>query len=99
MTGLDPGFFVKLLKGDRQAITLFEEMDENADLCVSCLTIFELKRLALRGALGKDAVNKLIDNILSLCRISWLDTKIESTTAFRPLFLWSCRTRSGIQGI
>jgi predicted nucleic acid-binding protein len=73
MTGLDTGFFVKLLKGDRQAITLFEQMDENADLCVSCLTIFELKRLSLRGALEKDAVNRLVDNIMSLCRISWID--------------------------
>ena len=73
MTGLDTGFFVKLLKGDRQAITLFEQMDEDADLCVSCLTIFELKRLSLRGVLEKDAVNQLSDNIPSLCRISWLD--------------------------
>jgi predicted nucleic acid-binding protein len=73
MTGLDTGFFVKLLKGDRQAISLFEQMDEDAELCVSCLTIFELKRLSLRGALEKDAVNELIDNIVFLCRISWID--------------------------
>ena len=73
MTGLDTGFFVKLLKGDRQAITLFEQMDEDADLCVSCLTIFELKRLSLRGALEKEAVNQLIVNILSLCRVAWID--------------------------
>jgi predicted nucleic acid-binding protein len=73
MTGLDTGFFVKLLKGDRQAGMLFEQMGEDADLCVSCLTIFELKRLSLRGALEKDAVNQLIDNILLLCRISWID--------------------------
>ena len=73
MTGLDTGFFVKLLKGERQAITLFEQMDEDADLCVSCLTIFELKRLSLRGALEKDAVNQLIENILLLCRISWIN--------------------------
>jgi predicted nucleic acid-binding protein len=64
---------VKLLKGDRRAITLFEQIDEDADLCASCLTIFELKRLSLRGELGKDAVNQLIEHILSLCRISWID--------------------------
>ena len=73
MTGLDTGFFVKLLKGDRQAGRLFERMDDDTDLCISCLTIFELKRLSLRGALEKDAVNKLIDNIMLLCRISWID--------------------------
>jgi predicted nucleic acid-binding protein len=73
MIGLDTGFFVKLLKGDRQAISLFEQMDEDADLCVSCLTIFELKRLSFRGALEKEAVNELIDNILALGHISWID--------------------------
>jgi predicted nucleic acid-binding protein len=74
MTGLDTGFFVKLLQGDRRTIALFERMDDNADLCVSCLTIFELKRLSLKGVLGKEAVTRLIDHIKSLCHIAWIDT-------------------------
>jgi predicted nucleic acid-binding protein len=74
MTGLDTGFFVKLLQGDRRTVELFEQMDDDADLCVSCLTIFELKRLSLKGALGKDAVSGLIDHIRSLCHIAWIDT-------------------------
>jgi predicted nucleic acid-binding protein len=73
MTGLDTGFFVKLLQGDQRTVTLFEQMDDNADLCVSCLTIFELKRLSLKGALAPDAVSSLIDHIGSLCRIAWID--------------------------
>ena len=73
MIGLDTGFFFKLLKGSHQAIEIFEGLDDDTDLCVSCLTIFELNRLSLRGALEQDAVNKLIDNIMSLCHISWLD--------------------------
>ncbi|HME42157.1 MAG TPA: PIN domain-containing protein [Syntrophorhabdales bacterium] len=73
MIGLDTGFFFKLLTGNRQATGIFEGINEDADLCVSCLTIFELKRLSLRGALEEDAVNRLIDNVLSLCHISWLD--------------------------
>jgi predicted nucleic acid-binding protein len=76
MIGLDTGFFFKLLKGNHQATEIFEELDDDTDLCVSCLTIFELKRLSLKGALEQDAVNNLIDNIMSLCHIAWLD-KIE----------------------
>jgi predicted nucleic acid-binding protein len=73
MIGLDTGFFFKLLKGNRQATEIFEHIDDDTDLCVSCLTIFELKRLSLRGALEEAAVNGLIDNIMSLCHISWLN--------------------------
>jgi predicted nucleic acid-binding protein len=73
MTGLDTGFFVKLLQGDRKATEFFERIDDDIDLCVSCLTIFELKRLSLKGALEEDAVTELIDNIMSLSHISWLD--------------------------
>ena len=73
MIGLDTGFFFKLLKGNRQVTEIFRELDDDTDLCVSCLTIFELKRLSLRGALEQDAVNNLIDNIMALAHISWLD--------------------------
>lgn len=74
MTGLDTGFFVKLLRGDPPTVTLFNQMNEDTELTISCLTLFELRRLALKGALGSGAVDNLIDNIQSLCRISWLDT-------------------------
>jgi predicted nucleic acid-binding protein len=73
MIGLDTGFFFKLLKGNRQATEIFEHIDDDTDLCVSCLTIFELKRLSLRGALEEATVNGLVDNIMSLCHISWLN--------------------------
>jgi predicted nucleic acid-binding protein len=73
MTGLDTGFFVKLLQGDQRTVTLFEQMDDTADLCVSCLTIFELKRLSLKGVLVPEVVSSLIDHILSLCHIAWID--------------------------
>jgi len=73
MIGLDTGFFVKLLKGDHRAAEIFEQLNDGTDLCVSCLTIFELKRLSLKGALELDTVNKLIDNITALAHVSWLD--------------------------
>jgi predicted nucleic acid-binding protein len=73
MIGLDTGFFFKLLKGNHQATKIFRELGDDTDLCVSCLTIVELKRLSLKGALEQGTVNKLIDIIIALAHISWLD--------------------------
>jgi predicted nucleic acid-binding protein len=81
MIGFDTGFFVKLLKGDYLAKEIFEGIDEDTDVCVSCLTIFELKRLSLKGAVKAKAVDELIDNILELAHISWLDNLEIHTTA------------------
>lgn len=81
MTGLDTGFFVKLLKGDNKVKEIFEDINDDLDLCVSCLTIFELKRLSLKGALEEKTVDQLIDNITSLAYISWLDNVEIHTTA------------------
>ncbi|MCU0578511.1 MAG: type II toxin-antitoxin system VapC family toxin [Desulfobacterota bacterium] len=80
MTGLDTGFFVKLLQGDSRTVTLFAQMEPDADLCLSSLTIFELKRLGLKGALDLEALTKLIETIMDLCHISWLDS-VEIHTA------------------
>ncbi len=81
MTGLDTGFFVKLLKGDNKVKEIFEDIDDDLDLCVSCLTIFELKRLSLKGAIEEKAVDQLINNIVSLAHIPWLDNVEIHTTA------------------
>ncbi|MBM4338450.1 MAG: type II toxin-antitoxin system VapC family toxin [Deltaproteobacteria bacterium] len=75
MIGLDTGFFIKLLRNDLQATKVFESTHDDTDLCVSCLTFFELKRLSLKGAVEQNAIDTLIESILSLCRISWLDNK------------------------
>ena len=73
MTGIDTGFFVKLLRGDNNVKRIFEDFDDDIDLCVSCLTLFELKRLSLKGALVEKAVDELIANITALAHVSWLD--------------------------
>ena len=40
---------------------------------VSCLTLFELKKLSLKGKIEKGAVGILSDAIQAMCLISWLD--------------------------
>jgi len=44
MTGIDTGFFFALREGDPRAIQIFQE----ARLAISVLTLFELRRIALR---------------------------------------------------
>lgn len=76
MTGLDTGFFIKLLEGDKAAIGLWNILlDDGDDAVVSCLTLFELKKLSLKGKIEKDAVDVLSDAIQTICLISWLDNK------------------------
>lgn len=74
MIGFDTGFFFKLLKGDRKAVEIFEKVDDDTDLCVSSLTIFELTKLSLKGALEQQTADRLIENIMVLGHIIWLDS-------------------------
>ena len=46
---------------------------ESEDATVSCLTIFELARLARKGAIATEAEDTLREGIGALCHLSWLD--------------------------
>jgi len=46
--GLDTGFFVKLLSGNKIAIEIWQNIIDGDDCVISCLTIFELRRLCLK---------------------------------------------------
>ena len=74
MIGFDTGFFVKLLKGDRQAVEIFEKVDDDTDLCVSSLTLFELTKLSLKGALDQQTLDQLIESIMVMGHITWIDS-------------------------
>ena len=74
MIGLDTGFFIKLLEGDVAAIDVWNILlDDEEDAVVSCLTLFELNKLSLKGKIEKDAADVLSDAIQTICLISWLD--------------------------
>lgn len=73
MIGLDTGFFVEVLKANEQAVSVLQQIHDGEEACVSGLTLFELRRLALNGLLEKDFVDVVIQNIPSFCTISWLD--------------------------
>ena len=74
MTGLDSGFFVELLKGNTQAVGVWNGLLEGQDSVVSCVTLYELKRLGLKGVIDKAAVDAVLEAITNVCVISWLDS-------------------------
>jgi predicted nucleic acid-binding protein len=72
MIGLDTGYFVALLQGDDIAVKSWKELiNGTEEAVVSCLTLFELERLSLRGAIEKTDV--LLEGIHAVCRVGWLD--------------------------
>lgn len=72
MIGLDTGFFVALLKGKSKAVEVWEMLVDGKDnAIVSCITILELERLARLGTIKR--VKILVDAIMAVCRVGWLD--------------------------
>ena len=74
MTGLDTGFFVELLRGNRSAVRIWKTLmgGEGMASC-SVLSVFELRRLALMGKIGGEAVESVVRAIPALVRVMWLD--------------------------
>ncbi|SPF43784.1 Ribonuclease VapC [Syntrophobacter sp. SbD1] len=73
MIGLDTGFFVELLRGRLDAIEIWRQLVEGEkEAVVSCLTLFELERLSLKGAISGSEI--LIEGIEAVCSILWIGT-------------------------
>lgn len=73
MIGLDTGFFVELLRNNSMVVKIWEGVIEGDESAVSCLTLYELKRLSLKGAIESKAIDTMVDAIRAICRIVWLD--------------------------
>jgi predicted nucleic acid-binding protein len=73
MIGLDTGFFVKLSKNNSKSLKIWQGIVDGDDSVVSCMTLFELKRLSLKGSLDADDLDHLIEAIMSICKVIWLD--------------------------
>jgi predicted nucleic acid-binding protein len=73
MIGLDTGFFVELVRNNPMAVRIWEGIVEGDESAVSCLTLYELKRLSLKSVIESDAVNTLLEAIGAICKVVWLD--------------------------
>jgi len=82
MIGLDTGFFVELLRKNSKAVGVWEGIIDGDESAVSCLALYELKRLSLKGVIDSGAVDTLLEAIGTLCKVVWLDrTEILTTAA------------------
>ena len=73
MIGLDTGFFVELLRDNSKAVRIWEGIIDGDESAVSCLTLYELKRLSLKGVIDSHAVEIVLEAIQATCRVVWLD--------------------------
>lgn len=80
MTGLDTGFFVALLRKGSKAVEVWEGIIDGDESAVSCLTLYELQRLSLKGVIESNAVNAILEAIRAICKVVWFD-KTEILTA------------------
>ncbi len=71
MIGLDTGFFVELMRRNEVAKKVWETLTESEDEALVCsLSLFEIERLGLKGALT--GVDVLMDAIPAVCGIVWI---------------------------
>ena len=82
--GLDTSFFVKLLQGDQRPRKVWERVARREIAAViSCISLYELDELGLKGALARTSVDTLLEEILFVCRVVWLDAPARLRQAAR----------------
>jgi predicted nucleic acid-binding protein len=80
MIGLDTGFFIALLQGHGEATTVWSSgLNEDRELVTSCLTLFELQRLGLKGAITEST--EVCEAIQAATAVVWPGSSILSAAA------------------
>jgi len=75
--GLDTGFFVRLLAGREKAISVYEKIINGEEKAVvSVIVAFELRRLALKGIIDREAYNLLENSLKKLFEVIPVDLEI-----------------------
>ena len=73
MTGLNTDFFVELLRGNPDLIKVWQEIMDGEESVISCMSIFELKKLGLKGAIDRTSTDTLVEAIMAICQVVWID--------------------------
>lgn len=80
MIGLDTGFFIELMNGNEEAVNLWRAcLDDDVELVVSSLSLFEIERLGLKGKLHH--CEAILDAIESVTLVVWLARDILTLAA------------------
>jgi predicted nucleic acid-binding protein len=84
MIGLDTGFFVRLLELNEHAVALWNGIanGEAEAVCIG-LTLFELERLALRGAIDRTETDVLLDALEDIVHVAWIGSTELARSAAR----------------
>jgi len=76
MIGLDTGFYIEVLKGNSRAVEVWKRiLDGKESACTSCLTIFELSKLSLKGVIGKMEADVTIMAIIAATKVVWIESE------------------------
>jgi len=71
--GFDTGFFVELFRGRKEAVEVWEKVVEGEyEAFVSCLTLYELNRLALKGKLSGSSINAVVEALVNASVVVWI---------------------------
>lgn len=81
VTALDTGFFLRLLEGHEGAKAKWQALVEGEEGLVSGLSLVELLRLGLKGALARQDAELLLKAIPAVCRVVWPDWGIGERAA------------------
>ena len=74
MTGLDTGFFFRLVAGIDDVVSLFERIIRNEeDAAVSTVTLYELMRHGLRGSFPRATAEQLVADAAEAFRVAGTD--------------------------
>lgn len=74
MTGLDTGFFVRLLQQREEAWQVWDGIARGeADGAISCITLYELEKQGLKGAVSRRAAETLAAELPWVCTVVWVD--------------------------
>lgn len=82
--GFDTGFFVALLSGVEKAVDLWNGKVRSGHVegVVSCITLYELLKLALKSRLNKPKTEQFLEDLPKTCRVIWLDERLIQKSAY-----------------
>ena len=83
MIGLDTGFFVEFVRGNKQVALLWQELSASSapKSIVSCISIYELQKLVARKVVDKLKTEGIINVLPDFCNVIWLDKQILQKSA------------------
>lgn len=74
IVGCDTGFFKHFLESAPKTLELWRAARAGeSELVISCITLFELRRLGFRGAIPLAKATSLLTHLPVVCTVIWLD--------------------------